>query len=86
MTPSSDESAKCLLLIDDDVKGGTIHVVNGQAYMNVAVVHFSPLEEGNVRVTVLGILIKKAKISIPTEEAKTIEDAIGGLSHGERDL
>ena len=55
VTPSSDESVECLLFIDDDVNGGTIHVANGRAYRNGSVVHFLPLEEGNVRVTVLGV-------------------------------
>ena len=79
VTPSSDESVECLLFIDDTEFGGTIHVANGRAYMNGGVVHFSPLEEGNLRVAVLGVLIKKAKLPIPTEEAQTIEDAIGGF-------
>ena len=79
VTPTSDESVECLLFIDDVVKGGMIHVANEQAYVNGSVVHSLPLEEGNVRVTVLGVLIKKAKLPIPTEEAQTIEDAIGGF-------
>ena len=54
VTPSSDESVDCLLFIDDVVKGGTIHVANGRAYMNGGVVHFSPLEERNLCVAVLG--------------------------------
>ena len=63
VTPTSDESVECLLFIDDVVKGGMIHVANGRAYVNGSVVHSLPLEEGNVRVTVLVVLIKKSKIA-----------------------
>jgi len=79
VTPSSDDSIECLLLLDDFANGGTVHVANGRAYMKAESVHFSSLEDVNVRVSVAAALIKKAFLPIPTDEAKTIEEAVGGF-------
>lgn len=79
VTPCSNESVECFLYIDDIVEGNTIHVANGRVYLNEGVIHFSSLEEGNARVSVSGVLVKKAKLPIPTEEALTVEDAMGGF-------
>ena len=65
-----EESTKCLLLIDDVENGDTIHVEMGKhIYMKSDLIHFSCLEEGNVRVSVAAAVIKKATLQIPTEEA-----------------
>jgi len=79
VTPCSDENIECILLLDDFMNGGTIHVANGRAYMNAEHVHFSSLEDVNVRVSIATALIKKAFLPIPTDEAKTIEEAVGGF-------
>ncbi|GMN20888.1 hypothetical protein TIFTF001_039968 [Ficus carica] len=80
--PMPNASQECRLFIPDLVNGGVVLVVIGRAYMDCVptdTVHGIPLGEENVRVTITVPKINRAFLPIPTNEATSIEEAVGGF-------
>ncbi|GMN32498.1 hypothetical protein TIFTF001_044691 [Ficus carica] len=80
--PTPNASKECQLFIPDLVNGGVVLVAIGRAYMDCVptdTVHGIPLGEENVRVTITVPKINNALLPIPTNEATSIEEAVGGF-------
>ncbi|GMN61564.1 hypothetical protein TIFTF001_030635 [Ficus carica] len=80
--PTPNASKECQLFIPDLVNGGVVLVAIGRAYMDCVptdTVHGNPLGEENVRVTITVPKINNALLPIPTNEATSIEEAVGGF-------
>ncbi|GMN65079.1 hypothetical protein TIFTF001_034154 [Ficus carica] len=80
--PMANASKECQLFIPDLVNGGVVLVAIGRAYMDCVptdIVHGIPLGEENVRVTITVPKLNHALLPIPTNEAKSIEEAVGGF-------
>ena len=80
--PTLNASKECHLFIPDLVNGGVVLVAIGRAYVDCVptdTVHGIPLGEENVRVTITVPKLNRALLPIPTNEATSIEDAVGGF-------
>ncbi|GMN24789.1 hypothetical protein TIFTF001_050345 [Ficus carica] len=80
--PMLNASKECHLFIPDLVNGGVVLVAIGRAYADCVptdTVHGIPLGEENVRVTVTVPKINRALLPIPTNEATSVEEAVGGF-------
>ncbi|GMN59926.1 hypothetical protein TIFTF001_029025 [Ficus carica] len=80
--PMLNASKECQLFLPDLVNGGDVLVAIGRAYMDCVptdTVHGIPLGEENVRVTITVPKLKRALLSITTNEATCIEEAVGGF-------
>ncbi|GMN66887.1 hypothetical protein TIFTF001_035953 [Ficus carica] len=80
--PMPNASKECQLFIPDLVNGGDVLVAIGRAYMDCVptdTVHGIPLGEENVRVTITVPKLNRALLPIPTNEATTIKEAVGGF-------
>ncbi|GMN57610.1 hypothetical protein TIFTF001_026720 [Ficus carica] len=80
--PMLNASKECHLFIPDLVNGGVILVAIGRAYVDCVptdTVHGIPLGEENVRVTITIPKLNRALLPIPTNEATSIEEAVGGF-------
>ncbi|GMN65297.1 hypothetical protein TIFTF001_034361 [Ficus carica] len=75
-------SKECHLFLLDLINGGDVLAATGRAYMEYVptdTIHGIPLGEENVRVTITVPKLKGAFLPIPTHEAKSIEEAVGGF-------
>ncbi|GMN72673.1 hypothetical protein TIFTF001_052048, partial [Ficus carica] len=80
--PMLNASKECHLFILDLVNGGVVLVAIGRAYADCVptdTVHGIPLGEENVRVTITVPKINRALLPIPTNEATSVEEAVGGF-------
>ena len=80
--PMPNASKECQLFIPDLVNGGVVLVALGRAYMDCVptdTVHGIPLGEENVRVTITVPKLNNALLPISTNDATTIEEAVGGF-------
>ncbi|GMN28449.1 hypothetical protein TIFTF001_041174 [Ficus carica] len=80
--PMLNASKECHLFIPDLVNGGVVLVAIGRAYVDCVptdTVHGIPLGEENVRVTITVLKLNRALLPIPTNEATSIEEAVGGF-------
>ncbi|GMN57838.1 hypothetical protein TIFTF001_026942 [Ficus carica] len=80
--PMPNASKECQLFILDLVNGGDVLVAIGRAYMDCVptdTVHEIPLGEENVRVTITVPKLNRALLPIPTNEATSIEEVVGGF-------
>ncbi|GMN58860.1 hypothetical protein TIFTF001_027954 [Ficus carica] len=80
--PMPNASNECQLFIHDLVNGGDVLVAIGRAYMDCIptdTVHGIPLGEENVQVTITVPKLNRALLPIPTNEATSIEEAVGGF-------
>ncbi|GMN66800.1 hypothetical protein TIFTF001_035864 [Ficus carica] len=80
--PMLNASRECHLFIPDLVNGGIVLVAIGRAYVDCVptdTVHWIPLGEENVRVTITVPKINRALLPIPTNEATSVEEAVGGF-------
>ncbi|GMN18969.1 hypothetical protein TIFTF001_048561 [Ficus carica] len=80
--PMLNVSKECHLFIPDLVNGGVVLVAIGRAYMDCVptdTVHGIPLGEENVRVTITVPKLNRVLLPIPTNEATSIEEAVGGF-------
>ncbi|GMN56738.1 hypothetical protein TIFTF001_025852 [Ficus carica] len=80
--PMPNASKECQLFIPDLVNGRDVLVAIGRAYMDCVptnTVHGIPLGEENVRVTITVPKLNCTLLHIPTNEATTIEEAVGGF-------
>ncbi|GMN43152.1 hypothetical protein TIFTF001_012353 [Ficus carica] len=75
-------SKECHLFLPDLINGGDVLAATGKAYMECVptdTIHRIPLGEENVRVTITVPKLKGALLLIPTHEATSIEEAVGGF-------
>ncbi|GMN69335.1 hypothetical protein TIFTF001_038385 [Ficus carica] len=75
-------SKECHLFLPNLINGGDVLSANGRAYMECVptdMIHGIPLGEENVRVTITVPKLKGALLPIPTHEATSIEEAVGGF-------
>ncbi|GMN58478.1 hypothetical protein TIFTF001_027575 [Ficus carica] len=80
--PMPNASKECQLFLTDLVNGGDVLVAIGRAYMDCVptdTVHWIPLGEENVRVTITVPKLKHALLPIRTNEATCIEEVVGGF-------
>ncbi|GMN27565.1 hypothetical protein TIFTF001_051601 [Ficus carica] len=80
--PMPNASKECQLFLTDLINGGNVLVAIGRAYMDCVptdIVHGIPLGEGNVRVTISVPKLKRVLLLIPTNEAISIEEVVGGF-------
>ncbi|GMN27127.1 hypothetical protein TIFTF001_051564, partial [Ficus carica] len=80
--PILNASKECHLFIPDLVNGGVVLVAIGRAYVDCVptdTVHGIPLGEENVRVTITVPNLNHALLPISTNEATSIEEAVGGF-------
>ncbi|GMN60776.1 hypothetical protein TIFTF001_029877 [Ficus carica] len=80
--PMLNASKECHIFIPDLVNGGVVLVAIGRAYVDCVptdTVHGIPLGEENVRVTITVPKLNRALLPIPTNEATSIEEAVGGF-------
>ncbi|GMN19581.1 hypothetical protein TIFTF001_049931 [Ficus carica] len=80
--PMLNASKECHLFIPYLVNGGVVLVAIGRAYVDCVptdTVHGIPLGEENVRVTITVPKINRALLPIPTNEATSVEEAVGGF-------
>ncbi|GMN62785.1 hypothetical protein TIFTF001_031858 [Ficus carica] len=76
-------SKECHLFLLDLINGGDVLATTGRAYMECVptdTIHGIPLGEENVRVTITVPKLKGALLPIPTHEATSIEEAVGGFA------
>ncbi|GMN63044.1 hypothetical protein TIFTF001_032113 [Ficus carica] len=75
-------SKECHLFLPDLINGGDVLAATGRAYMECVptdTIHGIPLGEENVRVTITVPKLKGVLLPIPTHEAISIEEAVGGF-------
>ncbi|GMN57680.1 hypothetical protein TIFTF001_026787 [Ficus carica] len=80
--PMLNASKECHLFIPDLVNKGVVLVAINRAYVDCVpadIVHGIPLCEENVRVTITVPKLNRALLPIPTNEATSIEEAVGGF-------
>ncbi|GMN64903.1 hypothetical protein TIFTF001_033979 [Ficus carica] len=80
--PMLNASKECHFFIPDLVNGGVVLVAIGRAYVDCVptdTVHGIPLGEENVRVTITVPKLNRALLPIPTNEATSIKEAVGGF-------